>query len=115
MNYFADIVCKALEKRWAEEAKELKNADFKMYYDKGQMRNIWVLGYFGGGAVNISNALAVANEYATKTGVPLNTVCIDEIMSSRRFKGFKYMYSTQIQNKAKGAIEMDNVHQWLRD
>ena len=115
MHYFADIVCKALDKKWADEAKGLKNADFKMYYDKGQMRNIWVLGYFGGGAINITEALALANEYANKTGVPVQTVCIDEIMSSRRFKGFKYMYSTQWQKKAKGAIEMENVHQWLRD
>ncbi|MFA5207447.1 MAG: hypothetical protein WC428_02205 [Candidatus Paceibacterota bacterium] len=114
-NYFAEIVNKALDEKWAKEAKTLKNADFKMYYDKGQMRNIWVLGYFGGGAVNITNALALANEYAKKTGVPVETVCIDEVLSSRRFKGFKYMYSTQFQKKVKSAVEMENVHQWLRD
>lgn len=114
-NFFAETVCKALDEKWAKEAKNLKNADFKMYYDKGQMRNIWVLGYFGGGAVKIIDALAVANEYANKTGVPVETVCIDEIMSSRRFKGFKYLFSTQFQNKVRGAVEMENVHQWLRD
>jgi hypothetical protein len=115
MNFLADSICKALDEKFAKEAKNLKNGDFKMYYDKGEMRNIWVLGYFGGGAVNITNALALANEYAKKTGVPVETVCIDEILSSRRFKGFKYIYSTQFQKKVKGAVEMENVHQWLRD
>jgi hypothetical protein len=114
-NYFAEIVNKALDEKWAKEAKSLKNPDFKMYYDKGQMRNIWVLGYFGGGAVKVIDAMAVANEYAKKTGVPVETVRIDEVMSSRRYKGFKYLYSTQFQKKAKGAIEMEDVHKWLRD
>lgn len=114
-NYFAEIVNKALDEKWAKEAKSLKNADFKMYYDKGQMRNIWVLGYFGGGAVNIVDAMALANEYAKKTGVPIEIVKIDEVLSSRRFKGFKFIYATQLQKKVKGAVEMENVHQWLRD
>jgi hypothetical protein len=115
MNYFAEIVNKALDEKWTKETKKLKNDDFKMYYDKVQMRNFWVLGYFGGGAVKIVDAMALANEYAKRTGVPVETVCIDEVLSSRRFKGFKYLYSTQFQRKAKGAVEMENVHQWLRD
>lgn len=94
---------------------EWANADFKKYYDNSQKRNIWVLGYFGGGSVNISEATEVARAYAKQTKAPFDTVKIDEVLSSRRFKGFKYVYSIQEQEKEDDAEAMDNVHQWLRD
>ncbi len=98
----------------AEAVKELKNEDFKMYYDIQMKRNIWVLGYFGGGAVNVMDAVTLASEYAYKANVSLGTVCIDEILSSRRFKGFKFLFSITPQEKIEGANEMDNVFAWLR-
>jgi len=92
-----------------------KHSDFKKYYDKTQKRNIWVLGYFGGGAVNISEAMELAREYSRSTGASLGEVKIDEVLSSRRFKGFKYIYADTEQKPEEGTERMDNVHAWLRD
>jgi hypothetical protein len=94
---------------------DLKNADFRKYYDTTEKRNIWVLGYFGGGAVNIVDAHRLAKEYAKECKVPLETVEIDEVLSSRRFKGFKYLYSIVEQEIAGATHVMNDVHKWLRD
>lgn len=94
------------------------HGDFKRYFDKTQKRNIWVLGYFGGGAVRIVAAMALAIQYSEENNVPLETVQIDEILSSRRFKGFKFIYSCTEQKQAKKVKKsdvMDNVYAWLRD
>ncbi len=93
-----------------------KHPDFKKYYDTTQKRNYWVLGYFGGGSVNIMDAYRVATQYTIANNkVNIETVQIDEILSSRRFKGFKFIYSQIEQPKEVGAEEMENVHAWLRD
>lgn len=93
------------------------NGDFKKYYDTKLKRNIWVLGYFGGGSIIIMDALKIAVDYARATGVPIETVLIDEILSSRRFKGFKIVYSIleQKREKGKNVTEDENVYAWLRD
>lgn len=91
------------------------HGDFKKYYDKTQKRNIWVLGYFGGGSVVITEALDLAKLYAKANGVPLDTVKIDKILHSRRYKGFKFIYSQTEQKPEAGADIMDNVYQWLTD
>ncbi len=92
------------------------NADFTKYYDIEQKRNIWVLGYFGGGSLNVLETLSVAMDYAKATGLPLESVKIDEVLSSRRFKGFKFVYSmAENQKPEEGTSQMLNVHQWLRD
>ena len=108
---------KAMKALTAEfDAKEYtKHDDFKRYYDNKQKRNIWVLGYFGGGAVNISEAMELAREYSRSTGASLGEVKIDEVLSSRRFKGFKYIYADTEQKPEEGTERMDNVHAWLRD
>ena len=93
-----------------------KPADFKKYYDSSQKRNIWVLGYFGGGSVNIFAAMELAKEYAEENNVPLNTVVIDEILYSRRYKHFKYLYSTHRQPIIEaGASIYSNVFEMLSD
>ena len=94
------------------------HGDFKKYYDTTQKRNIWILGYFGGGSVNISQALPIARDYARENNVPFNKVTIDEILSSRRHKGFKFISSTVEQEKGKEVKDedvMENVYAWLRD
>jgi hypothetical protein len=92
-----------------------RSADFKKYYDSKLKQNIWVLGYFGGGPVKIVTAYELAQEYAQSTNVPLETVTIDEIMYSRRFKGFKFISSQVPQKKEPDAEESDNVFGWLHD
>jgi hypothetical protein len=62
---------------------DLKNANFRKYYDTTMKRNIWVLGYFGGGAINIMDAMLLASEYSNETNVPIGSVCIDEIQIGR--------------------------------
>ncbi len=90
------------------------HGDFKKYYDTTQKRNIWVLGYFGGGSINISEAYTLSKQYADAVGVPLENVKIDEILSSRRFKGYKFMYSNDEREMEAGAEQMENVYAWLR-
>jgi uncharacterized membrane-anchored protein len=94
---------------------DLYNGDFKKYYDTTQKRNIWVLGYFGGGSVNIMDAYRVACDYSNTINVPIGAVKIDEVLSSRRFKGFKFIYAITEQTPEPGAEVMENVHAWLRD
>lgn len=91
------------------------HGDFKKYYDTTIKRNYWALGYFGGGAVNIVDAMELAKQYAKSTGVELETVVIDEILKSRRFKGFKIIYSTTEQLPEIDAHQSDNVYAWLTD
>ena len=90
--------------------------DFKKYYDTTQKRNYWVLGYFGGGSLNISEANEVAKDYAKATGVPYDTVKIDEVFSSRRYKGFKFAFSTNEQSRELLIADdccYENVFEWL--
>lgn len=93
----------------------MTHGDFKKYYDKNSKRNIWVLGYFGGGSINISDAEILAREYGFRNDVPYDKVLIDEIHTSRRFKSFKFIFSTEIQLPEVDAEIMDNVYEWLCD
>lgn len=92
-----------------------KHGDFKRYFDTTLNRNYWVLGYFGGGSINVAQAMQAAEQYAVATGVPLDTVQIDEIQHSRRFKRFKVLFSTEVAKKEADAYEMENVFGWLCD
>jgi hypothetical protein len=100
--------------------KDYQNSpDFTKYYDTESKRNIWVLGYFGGGSINVSDAFTRAKHFAEENNVPLNTVQIDEIHSSRRFKGFKFLFST-VDTQQRGdcvedLTEMPNVFNFLTD
>lgn len=89
--------------------------DFKKYYDSTRKRNYWVLGYFGGGSINIVDAYDLAKEYAEANKVELNTVKIDEILHSRRYKGFKFIYSGIDQEPDKDAYVSENVYGMLSD
>ncbi len=95
---------------------KLYNGDFKKYFDSKHKRNFWVLGYFGGGSLNVIDSMTVAKDFAKATGLPLETVQIDEILSSRRFKGFKFLFSTvENQKQEKGVEASEDVYAWLRD
>lgn len=95
---------------------KLYNADFKKYYDTKLKRNIWVLGYFGGGSVNVMDAYQVASDYSNSTNVPIGTVKFDEILNSRRYKGFKFVFSETEQEPEKDSqIMADNVMAFLMD
>jgi hypothetical protein len=115
---WCEIVTRVEDKSPKRKNLDLKNADFRKYYNTTMKRNIWVLGYFGGGAVNVMDAMLLASEYSNETNVPIGSVCIDEILRSRRFKGFKFLFSTVIQDKCedvKDADVMRNVYKWLSD
>jgi hypothetical protein len=92
------------------------HGDFKKYYDTNSKSNIWVLGYFGGGAVNIIDAYKMAVKYTKSVNVPLESIQIDEILSSRRYKGFKFIYSSvSDQIPESDSYKMEGVYAWLRD
>lgn len=90
-----------------------KYGNFTMYYDSTQKRNIWLMGYFGGGAVNIVNAMEIAKEYAEEANVPLESVQIDEITKSTRVRYFKFFYSNKKQEPIEGARIFENVFEIL--
>jgi hypothetical protein len=92
------------------------HSDFKKYYDTKYKQNIWVLGYFGGGSINIIDAYKISVQFAKSVGVPLNTINIDEIFISRRYKGFKYIFSSIDDQKSEpDSYQMEDVLIWLRD
>jgi len=92
------------------------HGDFKRYYDTTQKRNYWALGYFGGGAVPILDAYELAKQFSELVKVPLDTVKMDEVFESRRYKHFKIMFSSAInQTKEEGSYDCDNVWKYLSD
>ncbi len=91
-----------------------RNGDFRKLYDINQKRNYWVLGYFGGGSVNICDAMEVAKEYSEELKLPLKTIHIDEIFESPRYKHFKILYS--LKNSQKPDVDAEqflNVFEML--
>lgn len=89
------------------------NGDFKVIYCKETKRNYWLLGYFGGGALNIGDAVAVAQDYAEETGAPVDSVCFDEISLSRFVKHFKYCFGSEPQTPLEGALSVENFHAFV--
>lgn len=98
-----------------------EHGDFQMLFDTELKRHYWVLGYFGGGSINISEAFELAKDFSQTHIVPLETVHIDEILSSRRYKHFKILYSNDYSENAKEEIahkdakQMEKVYAMLRD
>jgi len=91
------------------------HGDFQIYYDVAQKRNYWLLGYFGGGSVCISDAMELAKEYAEVNNVPLDTVKIDEVLYGRRYKHFKYLFSTDEQVPDINSMHLENVYKFITD
>ena len=89
------------------------HGDFRRCYDTVYKRNYWMLGYFGGGAINIVDAYELAKQFAEAIKVPLESVKIDEIFVSRRYKHLKFLFSDVMnQEKEEGSYEVENFHQW---
>lgn len=86
-----------------------EHGDFEIRYDTRLKRNYWLLGYFGGGSINILDAYNLAIEYVKDYGVPLDKVRIDEVLHSRRYKGYKVIFSTDEMKACKKARISDNV------
>lgn len=91
--------------------------DFKPYFCNRTKRNYWLLGYFGGGAITFGNFKIAASEYSKETGAPIDFVGIEEILTSRRFKGVKVVYSTDAnkQEPINGASIVENAWAWFHD
>lgn len=91
-----------------------RNRDYEDFYDTTFKRNYLTLGYFGGGPINYTDFRMVAKLYAKELDVPIDTIYIDEILSSRRYKGFKVMWSSvKNQKPIDGSFETDNVYAFL--
>lgn len=92
-----------------------KHGDFTRYYDTENKRNYWLLGYFGGGSINILSALYLAEKFAELCKVPLSSVFIDEILSSRWCKSFKYISSSEDnQEPEPNSRHLENVYSHFR-
>lgn len=79
--------------------KRIYGNDFQIWYDTTLKRHYWTVGYFGGGAINISRSVKVAEEYANLHSVGLDSVVVDEIRNSSRYKYFKVFYSDIVQTQ----------------
>lgn len=86
-----------------------EHPDFDIRYDIRLKRNYWLLGYFGGGSINILDAYNLAIEYVKDYSVPLDSVRIDEVLHSRRYKSYKVIYSTADMGADKNATVSNNV------
>ena len=92
------------------------SVDRKKYQCEKIKKHVWVLGYFGGGSINISNIMKMAEQFSHETGIDINTISVSEVISSRRFKYFKYITSDVIdQTSISDSIIVDNVYEWLFD
>ena len=64
-------------------------------------------------------AYEVAKKYAKEYNVDINSVKQDEILSSRRYKYFKVIYSTQQNQPMDKSLDKSNVKEnvwsWLQD
>jgi hypothetical protein len=94
-----------------------RNGDFKPYYCLKSKKHIWVLGYFGGGSINFARFNEVAKDFSTTIGCSITTVNIDEMFKSRRFKGFKFVTSSEPNQKPIVGISetLEDVWSWLSD
>lgn len=93
---------------------KLYNGDFEKYFDVKMKRNYWMMGYFGGGSVNIVDSMKVAEDFAKAIKVPLESIQIDEVHYSNWCKGFKYFLSdADDQTPDNGSIQMENVFAYL--
>lgn len=96
-----------------------KNGDFVKYYCNKLKQHVWVLGYFGGGHVNFAKFKEVAEDFSRETKIPVEDIWVGEIYSSRRFKGFKYIYAIQYNDKKvkqtplEDSKVIDDVFDWL--
>lgn len=77
--------------------------DFEVMYCQSTKRHYWLLGYFGGGSINVAKAMEVAKRYCEIYGTSIESVLIDEISQSRRYKYFKVIYS----NEDKELVEIE--------
>lgn len=92
------------------------NKDYRLYFCENTQRNFLTLGYFGGGSINVSEAFKTATEFAEVAKVDIETVQIDEVNTSRRFKGFKVLFSIALDQKpAPKAESIKDVWVWLTD
>lgn len=100
-----------------------EHGDFKMYFDTDLKKHYWLLGYFGGGSINISEIYELAKDFSQTHNVPLENVLVDEIQDSRRFKYFKYITCDHwcedgrkiVEIPHKDAYQTDGVYKWFRD
>ena len=93
-----------------------KPGDFCRCYDSKLKRNYWLLGYFSNGT--IADIYALGLKFSEATGIPLDKIYIDEILDSRRFKSFKFISSTEENQKMDEQVKpediSENVYAWFR-
>jgi hypothetical protein len=63
--------------------------------------------------MNVQDIYQVAQQYAAQHQVPLDSVVVDEVLRSRRFKHFKFLCSQVEQEPVATAKKMEHVYMWL--
>lgn len=67
------------------------HGDFKVFYDITLKKYYWILGYFGGGDINISEIYKLAEDFSKMYNTPIEDIYVGEILTSSRYKYFKYI------------------------
>lgn len=93
-----------------------ESTDRKKYFCEKIKKHVWVLGYFGGGGINVGDLFKVVGQLSYEAGIKIETVNVIEIISSRRFKFFKFITSDEPnQEPLEDSIVVDDVYSWLYD
>jgi len=99
-----------------EYKQEYKNGDFKAYYCEKMKRHMWVLGDFGGGPIHFESFKEVAQDFSEEYNVKIDTIFIDEVFKSMRYKEFKVIYSmSENQLPDLQSKNVSNVWEYLTD
>jgi len=85
------------------------------FYCNRLKRNILILGYSGGGEVNFKNFEKEALRFSYDSGFPIESICINEIHESNRYKQNKFIYSTvENQKKINDYFAVENFYSWVK-
>jgi UDP-N-acetyl-D-mannosaminuronate dehydrogenase len=85
------------------------NHDYVLYWSKSNKRHYLTLGYFGGGAIKITDANKWAQKFCDVLGYPIDSIMIDEVKTSRHIKEFKVIWSdVEGQTPVEGATEVED-------
>lgn len=89
--------------------------DFKMYYCEASKINYFVLGYFGNNSscINVSQANQVAKIYAKEMNVSIEKIVIDTNRAGDYRKGYKYLFSTEKQEKHELSESVVNFYDFI--
>ena len=85
-----------------------------LYYSEKNKTNYLIVGYFG--LTNISLAYELAKAYSSNYDIPIETVRMETILKSSRYKSMVMIYSTiEDQKPYYGANKIDDFIKFIQE